>query len=203
LRTIAGFSKILLTEHKAQLSKQVVEFLEIIDTNARRMNVLVKDLLAFSKLGKSDIAFSPVDMNMLVEQVLTALLTETTNHKANIILQNLQPAVCDASLVKQVWYNLIENAMKYSAKKENQLIEIGMTEIGDESVYFVKDNGAGFDMQYADKLFAVFERIHTQEEFEGSGIGLATVYRVITKHGGRVWAEAKPDEGATFYFTLS
>jgi len=202
LRTIVGFSKILLTEHREQLNQQVIEYLEIIDSHARRMNTLVKDLLAFAKLGKADITTGEVDMNLLVEQVLTQLLANTENHRANIILQNLQPAVCDGSLVKQVWVNLVGNALKYSSKKESPVIEIGMKEIDGEQVYFVKDNGAGFDMQYHDKLFGVFQRIHNQEEFEGSGVGLATVHRIVTKHGGRVWAEAKLNEGATFYFTL-
>ena len=111
-------------------------------------------------------------------------------------------AICDANLVKQVWLNLIGNAFKYSAKKELPVIEVGMQQGKDELIFFVKDNGAGFDMQYADKLFAPFQRIHSQEEFEGSGIGLATVHRIITKHGGRVWVEAMPGDGACFYFSL-
>ena len=202
LRTIVGFSKILLSESKEQLSKQTVEYLEIIDKNARRMNALVKDLLAFSKLGKAEVTRTPVDMNLMVEQVLTELMPNEENSKAIVMLHNLAPALCDASLIRQVWVNLIENAFKYSSKKENPVIGIGMIEVNGEQVYFVKDNGAGFDMQYADRLFVMFQRIDDRQEFEGSGIGLATVNRIVTKHGGCIWAEAKLNEGATFYFTL-
>jgi len=202
LRAIVGFSRILLTENREQLSREAVEHLETIDKNARRMHELIKDLLTFSKLGKEKVVSEPLDMNEVVEQVLTELPTNYKNNKAIIMLQSLQPAQGDASLIRQVWVNLLDNALKYSSKKESPVIEIGMKEVADEQVYFIKDNGAGFDMQYVDRLFGVFQRIHEPEEFEGSGIGLATVNRIITKHGGRIWAEAKPGEGAIFYFTL-
>jgi len=202
LRTIAGFSKMLLTENREELSRQAIEKLEIIDKNARRMKVLIKDLLTFSKLGKADITRAPADMNLMVEDVLTELMPNHENHKAIVLLENLEPAVCDGSLIKQVWINLLDNALKYSSKKENPEITIGTAEVASERVYFVKDNGIGFDMQYADRLFGVFQRIHDPQEFEGTGLGLAIVNRIVTKHGGRIWAGAKLNEGATFYFTL-
>jgi two-component system sensor histidine kinase/response regulator len=202
LRAIAGFSKILLTEYSGQLNRQAIGHLEIIDKNARRMKTLIRDLLAFSRPGKADITRNPVDMNLMVEEVLTELMATNEYSKAIVILQDLQPANCETSLTRQVWVNLVDNALKYSSKKENPVIEIGMTEVAGEPVYFVKDNGAGFDMEYADKLFDVFQRIPNQHEFEGSGIGLSTVNRIVTRHGGRVWAKAKLNEGSIFYFTL-
>ena len=141
-------------------------------------------------------------MDFQVQKVITELTADKAYRQVNIIKSRLGLAICDANLVKQVWLNLIGNAFKYSAKKELPVIEVGMQQGKDELIFFVKDNGAGFDMQYADKLFAPFQRIHSQEEFEGSGIGLATVHRIITKHGGRVWVEAMPGDGACFYFSL-
>jgi len=202
LRSIVGFSQILLTDYSQQLNRQAVELLEVIERNALRMNMLVKDLLAFSTPGKADISCQPVDMNMVVEQVLTELPVSRVNPSAIFKLHDLQPAVGDASLIRQVWINLVDNAIKYSSKKESPVIEIGMTVVAGEPVYFIRDNGAGFDMLYADRLFEAFQRMHQPGEFEGTGIGLATVHRIVTRHGGRIWAEAKLNEGATFYFTL-
>ena len=202
LRSIIGFSKILLLEHKEELNAEIKDCLEIIEANARRMSDLIKNLLSFSRLGKAAIHYSRIDMHAQVQQVITELLTGTDQKEIKINTHNLLPATGDANLVKQVWINMIGNAFKYSSKKDLPVIEIGMAEGQNELVYFIKDNGAGFDMQYVHKLFAPFQRIHSQEEFEGSGIGLATVHRIITKHGGRVWAEAKPGDGACFYFSL-
>ena len=143
----------------------------------------------------------PVDMNKLVEPIV-ADLVNATGTKAQITVHPLMPVNGDPVLLSQVYINLISNAIKYSAKKENPEVEIGSFEQDNDHVYFVKDNGAGFDMNYVHKLFGVFQRLHTHEEFEGTGVGLAIVQRIVVKHGGKVWAEGKIDEGATFYFSL-
>ncbi len=202
LRSILGFSHIILTEHKEQLSEEIRDYLQIIESNARRMSDLTKNLLAFSKLGKAAIHYSVVNMDVQVSKVLDELLAVTENRGTKIIKHQLLPAICDAKLVEQVWFNLLGNAFKYSSEKELPVIEIGMRAGKDELIYYIKDNGAGFDMKHAEKLFAPFQRLHSYEEFDGSGIGLATVHRIITKHGGHVWAEAKPGEGACFCFSL-
>lgn len=202
LRSILGYTHILMNEHSMALNPEVISYLKIIEINAKRMSVLTKDLLSFSRLGKTAVKSRKVNMGALVNEVTDELAAEHNNSKTKIIIHNLLPAMCDAALIKQVWHNLIGNACKYSSKKENPVIEIGMSDVQNGPVYYIKDNGAGFDMKYAGKLFTPFERIHSQEEFEGSGIGLATVHRIITKHGGRVWAEAKPGDGACFYFSL-
>jgi len=202
LRSILGFSHILLTEHKEELRGEIREYLQVIQSNAKRMSDLTRHLLAFSRLGRAAIHYAEVDMDLQVQKVITELTADKAYRQVNIIKSRLGLAICDANLVKQVWLNVIGNAFKYSAKKELPVIEVGMQQGKDELIFFVKDNGAGFDMQYADKLFAPFQRIHSQEEFEGSGIGLATVHRIITKHGGRVWVEAMPGDGACFYFSL-
>ena len=202
LRTVLGFSKILLTEYKDQLNTEIIDYLKIIDCNALRMSNLTKDLLSFSKLGRAAINYTEVDMDNQVKRAIDQLMLDGENYNAQIIKHNLTPAWCDANLIQQVWLNLIGNAFKYSAKKERPVIEIGMVADGKEQIYFIKDNGAGFDMQYLNRLFVPFQRMHSLEEFEGSGIGLAIVHRIITKHGGRVWAEATPGDGACFYFSL-
>ncbi len=202
LRSILGFSKILLTEYKDQLNTEVIEYLRIIDFNALRMSNLTKDLLSFSRLGKEGINKIQVNMDMQVKHAIEDLSAETRNYNTRIIKHELGSAFCDASLIQQVWLNLLSNAFKYSAKKEKPVIEIGMELKENEQVYFIKDNGVGFDMQYQSKLFIPFQRIHSQQEYEGSGIGLAIVHRVVTKHGGRVWVEATPGDGACFYFSL-
>jgi two-component system, sensor histidine kinase and response regulator len=129
-------------------------------------------------------------------------ISNSVNHKAEIRLGHIDPTFADHTLLTQVWINLISNAIKYSAKKENPVVEIGSQRSEKNIVYYVKDNGAGFNMDYVDKLFGVFQRLHKSDEFEGTGVGLAIVQRIITRHGGRVWAEAKVNEGATFYFSL-
>jgi light-regulated signal transduction histidine kinase (bacteriophytochrome) len=165
------------------------------------MDTLINDLLAFSRLGKKDIQKTTIDTNQLVRNIVSEISPGVNDH-AQIKFLNLPPASADYSLIKQVWVNLISNGLKYSSKKEIPVVEIGSHPEASETVFYVKDNGAGFDMQYADKLFGVFQRLHKPSEFEGTGVGLAIVQRIVTKHGGRVWGEGKPQEGATFYFSL-
>jgi len=152
-------------------------------------------------LGKKTVQKTELDMNALIGGIL-ATIDNTTKHKAEIKVNNLHPAKGDYSLINQVLVNLITNGIKYSSKKANPLIEITSQKKNEEIMYEVKDNGEGFDMRYADKLFGVFQRLHSQEEFEGTGVGLAIVQRIINKHGGKIWAQAELGEGATFSFTL-
>jgi light-regulated signal transduction histidine kinase (bacteriophytochrome) len=138
----------------------------------------------------------------MVQQVVAQLQEQEKQRTIDFTIDQLPPAQADPTMLQQVWANLIGNAVKYTGQKEKALVHIGAEANGSETIYFVKDNGAGFDMKYADKLFGVFQRLHAASEFEGTGVGLATVQRIITRHGGRVWADAKPGEGATFYFSL-
>jgi PAS domain S-box-containing protein len=202
LRIIDGFGQILLEDHLETLDEEGQKNIQVIMKSARKMGRLIDDLLNFSKSGKSEIRMSVVDMNELVKEVLSELRTSGIVIPANFKLNKLRAAKGDANLLVQVWTNLISNAIKYSGAKENPVIEIGTIEKNDKCIYYVKDNGAGFDMQYADKLFGVFQRLHREEEFAGTGVGLALVQRIIFRHGGSIWAEAKENEGAVFYFTL-
>ncbi len=201
LRILNGHSTILLEDYGDSLDDEAKRLLGSLQRNTRKMNDLIKDLLKFSKSGRQEVEKSEIDTVNLVNTIILELETSTPP-KATIILSPLLPVYADYSLVTQVWINLISNAIKYSAKNENPKIEIGSIQYENEIVHYVKDNGAGFDMKYANKLFGVFQRLHTATEFEGSGVGLAIVKRIISKHGGRVWAESKPNEGATFYFSL-
>jgi len=165
------------------------------------MDRLIDDLLNFSRTGRIEVKKETVDMSELVEDIISNIKPADKSYSTIKIL-NLPPAYCDPNLIKQVWSNLISNALKYSRTKDAPLIEIGAKEMKGQLTYYVKDNGVGFDMQYANKLFGVFQRMHTVSEFEGTGIGLALVQRIIRKHGGEVRADAKVGVGATFYFTL-
>ena len=201
LRSINGYAQMIQDDHAQAFNEEAKRMLNVIRNNAKKMGTLIDDLLAFSRMGRKEISRVPVDFNKLVEPLIMEL-KNTTPDKTRITLHALHNTQGDPSLIAQVYVNLISNALKYSAKKETPAIEIGSEEKDDEIVYYVKDNGAGFDMQYAHKLFGVFQRLHSNEEFEGTGVGLAIVQRIIVKHGGKVWAEGKPDEGAAFYFSL-
>lgn len=202
LRSVLGYSKILVEDYYNKLDKEGQHTLNVIMANAERMGQLIDDLLNFSKLGKASITKDTVDMNQLVNDVLQELQLSGIK-MPQLHMNDLQPAYCDRNLIKQVWNNLISNAIKYSGKKPDPAIEIGMQESGNGIAYYVKDNGAGFDMQYYHKLFGVFQRLHKIEDFPGTGVGLAIIQRIITRHEGMVWAEAKVNEGATFYFSLN
>ena len=201
LRSIIGYSKILEEDHRDKFNDEGKRVLDIIRKNSIKMNSLIDDLLLFSKLGKKEIQKSEIDTGKLVQQLLTEI-KQSDFYRANIITKQLPPIYADPALFTQVWLNLISNALKYSGNKEAPLIEIGSYREENEVVYYIKDNGAGFDMQYAEKLFGVFQRLHKAQDFEGTGIGLSIVKRIIMRHGGRVWAEGKVNEGATFYFSL-
>ena len=200
LRSISGFATLIEKRYADAIGIDGKEYISNLNKSVKQMGALIDDLLSFSRIGKTDIQLRPTDMNDVVKVVISEIAS--LYPPADIKVGKLPTIDCDTALVKQVWVNLISNALKYSAKKEKPTVEIGTCWINDEEAYYVKDNGAGFDMQYANKLFGVFKRLHTPEEYEGTGVGLATVRRIVTRHGGKVWADAKLDEGATFYFTL-
>lgn len=201
LRALNGYSKIIEEDYASVLDVEAKRLLGNIQYNAKRMGTLIDDLLAFSRLGRKEVQKSKIDTVALVKNVLKEINISAT-YNAETKINSLPPADADYALLRQVWINLLSNAMKYSSKKEKPEVQIGSTETDNEVLFFVKDNGAGFNMKYVDKLFGIFQRLHNPAEFEGTGIGLAIVQRIITKHGGRVWAEAETDKGATFYFTL-
>ena len=197
LRAIDGYARMLEEDYAAVLDAEAQRLLGVVRMNAKRMGQLIDDLLAFSRLGRQPAANGPVDMTRLAREAADEL-----RGSRRVEVESLPPARGDGALLKQVWLNFVANALKYSSKNPDARVEIGGREEAQENLYWVRDNGAGFDMRYADKLFGVFQRLHRAEEFEGTGIGLAIVQRVVTRHGGRVWAEGKPGEGACFYFAL-
>ncbi|HEX8059940.1 MAG TPA: PAS domain S-box protein, partial [Cyclobacteriaceae bacterium] len=198
LRIIDGFATILV-EDAIGLDEKMMRNVKTISRNATRMGQLIDDLLNFSRLGRTPIKIAEVNMRGLVDQVLDELQPGNTK----VVLNEIAPAPGDASLIKQVWVNLLSNAIKYSSKKDQPTVEVGMVNDATTPTWYVRDNGAGFSMEYAGKLFGVFQRLHKQDEFEGTGVGLALVQRIVTRHGGKVWAESKLNEGAAFYFTLT
>jgi light-regulated signal transduction histidine kinase (bacteriophytochrome) len=203
LRHVQGFVEMLRKEADGQLSDKAQRYLGTIAKASSEMGHLIDDLLAFSRLGRAEIRASRVDLDELVQDTIRGLEMATTGRRIVWQMAPLGPVVGDPSLLKPVLANLVGNAVKYSCMRDPAVIDIGCA--GEEEgrvILFVRDNGAGFDMQYAHKLFGVFQRLHRTEEFEGTGIGLATVRRIVARHGGRVWAEGAVNEGATFYFTL-
>ncbi|MBV9988954.1 MAG: CHASE3 domain-containing protein [Chitinophagaceae bacterium] len=200
LRAIDGYTKILLEEYGPQVDAHGNLMMETVRRNARRMGQLIDDLLAFSRLGKQHLVTTAVNMEQLVHGIIDELKGQQP--RLQVVLHELPVASGDNSMLKQVVSNLVGNAVKYSSKKQNPCIEIGAYSEDGSDIYYVRDNGAGFDMAYADKLFGVFQRLHSTREFEGTGVGLAIVHRIIQRHGGRVWAEAREGEGAVFYFSL-
>ncbi len=202
LRAIDGFCQILMTEHAPGLDGEPRRYLQRVSENTRKMGLLIDELLHFSRLGRQPMTRQPVAMAGLVRQCLEELQGEREGREVEVILGELPPCRADAPLLKQVWLNLLANALKFTRSRAQARIEAGSFARDGETVYFVRDNGVGFDMAYADKLFGVFQRLHRQEDYEGTGVGLALVHRIIHRHGGRVWAEARPDQGAAFFFTL-
>ncbi len=202
LRAIDGFSRIVAEDFGPHLPPEARELLADVRANAKQMGRLVDDLLAFSRLGRKPVARQPVATAALVRGCINELLPATADRRVDVRVGDLPDCEADPALLKQVWLNLLANALKYSGKKDAAVVEVGSTLTPDGPAYFVRDNGVGFDMRYADKLFGVFQRLHRAEEYEGTGVGLAIVQRMIHRHGGRVWADAEPGRGATFFFTL-
>jgi PAS domain S-box-containing protein len=201
LRAIDGFSQILLKQYGPSLAEEPREYLQLVRDNTVQMGNLVDDLLAFSRLGRQPLSKQEVPTGSIVEQILCDAQQQAGGRCVRVSVDEMPDLWGDPRLLKQVFANLIQNAFKYTRMRAEAVIKIGSSEIGGQRVFFVRDNGAGFDMQYADKLFGVFQRLHRAEDFEGTGVGLAIVQRIIERHGGRVWAEAAVDKGATFYFT--
>jgi len=202
LRAIDGFSRVVLEDYIDKLDDEGKRFLNIIRGNTKKMGQLIDDLLEFSRLGRQEIRTSGIDMGKLAKAVSEELKLAVPERKLKFTINTLIPAQGDQAMIRQVFVNLLSNAVKFTRPKERAVIEVDGRSEGNENVYTVKDNGVGFDMQYVNKLFGVFQRLHSSEEFEGTGVGLAIVQRIIHRHGGRVWAEGKVGEGATFYFSL-
>jgi signal transduction histidine kinase len=202
LRSIDGFSKILLKDYSDKLDDEGKELLQFIVKDASKMKQLIDDLLAYSRAGMQEIRIAPIDMNRMAREIIEELHERIGDKTIDFEIRHLIPAKGDRILIKQVWFNLLSNAVKYTSKTEGPKIEVGSYIKEHEIIYYVKDNGAGFDMDYALKLFNVFQRLHSEQEFEGTGVGLAIVKNSIARHGGHVWAEGQTGKGATFYFTL-
>ena len=203
LRAIHGYTKMLERNFDAQLSGEAHRLMNNIMHNAKKMGMLIDDLLSFSRTGRKELVKMNINMQYLVTNICTELKKEQDDRNIEFNIGPLLAADADNIAIKQVWLNLVSNAIKYSKHKETAIIEIGSEMKAGEIIYHIKDNGAGFDMRYADKLFGVFQRLHSDEEFEGTGVGLALVQRIVLKHGGRIWGEGKVNHGATFYFTLN
>jgi PAS domain S-box-containing protein len=204
LRAVNGFAGIVLEEFSGQLPAEGRHYLERVRQGGLRMGELIDDLLTFARLSRQPLNRQPVDTTRLVREVLAELNVAGNGRPLEIRIGELPPCQGDPALLKQVWTNLLSNGAKYTRDRTPGIVEIGCERgpgPGGECVYFVRDNGVGFDMQYANKLFGVFQRLHRADEFEGTGVGLAIVQRVVHRHGGRVWANAEPGRGATFYFT--
>jgi PAS domain S-box-containing protein len=202
LRAVDGFSRILQGEYASELSPEARHYLDLVQENACQMGQLIDDLLAFSRLSRKPLTKHSVSPADRVRQVLEDLWQEQEGRQVEIIIDDLPACQADPSLLKQVYVNLLSNALKYTRKREVTRIQVGYQMQDNQPVYYVKDNGVGFDMRYADKLFGVFQRLHRAEEYEGTGVGLAIVQRIIRRHGGHVWVDAGVDEGAAFYFTI-
>ena len=202
LRALDGFSRILVEEYAPQLPAEARRYLDLVRSNTLQMGRLIEDLLAFSRLGRLEMAKTTVQPDALVREAWDLLRCEPDQRHVTLTVGDLPPCHGDRILLGQVFINLLSNALKFSRERNPAVIEVGSSREAGEDVYFVRDNGVGFDMRYADKLFGVFQRLHRPEDYEGSGVGLAIVQQIIHRHGGRVWAEAAPDKGATFFFAL-
>jgi len=202
LRAIDGFSQAILEDFGPKLPEEGLRYLQTIRYSAQQMGALIDDLLAFARLNRQEMSKRPIDTGKLVRGTLDELGFPWPNRSVEVRVEDLPMSSGDPVLLKQVWMNLLSNALKYTGKREKAALEIGCMKTNGTDTFFVRDNGTGFDMRYANKLFGVFQRLHRVEDYEGTGVGLAIVQRIVHRHGGRVWAEAVVDRGATFYFTL-
>jgi PAS domain S-box-containing protein len=202
LRHVSGFAELLQKHAAAALDESGRRYLKVIHESARHAGRLVDDLLAFSRMGRAELRQTPVDTAALVEEVRRDVAGEAERRDVRWEVGPLPAVQGDPTMLRLVWHNLLSNALKYTRPRAEARVEVGGTAGEREVVFFVRDNGVGFDMKYKDKLFGVFQRLHRPEQFEGTGIGLANVRRIVARHGGRAWAEGVPDGGATFYFSL-
>jgi two-component system NtrC family sensor kinase len=202
LRSIDGFSKLLLDDHAGQLDAEGHEYLQLVRESAQRMSALIDDLLLLSRVGRADLSRDPIDLSGIAKGVAEGLNENDPDREVQWCIAGQLLVEADSGLMRVVFDNLLSNAWKFTAKVPAARIEVGTDQQEGVTVFFVRDNGAGFNMEYAEKLFSPFLRLHTEAEFAGTGIGLATVHRIVDRHGGRIWAESSVDHGATFYFTL-
>lgn len=202
LRHIDGYVDLLVSRCRDGLSDKGLHYVDTIAASARQMGTLIDDLLQFSRTGRAEMHRDNVDMNQVLKEALTMVQESSSGKAIEWVIEDLPTVRGDYPLLRQVWANLLGNAVKYSRSKEVARIEVRACKERGEVIFVVEDNGVGFDMQYVNKLFGVFQRLHSQEEFEGTGIGLATVQRIVNRHGGRVWAEGELNKGARFYFSL-
>ena len=202
LRHINGHAGVLIAEHGSQLQSEAQQLLKRIEEGTQKMARMIDDLLNLARLDRHSMTLQMTPLNSLIENVLHDLESETADRKIDWRVGSLPSVNCDPGLIQQVFVNLLSNAVKYTRRLERAVIEIDQLTVEGQLVLFVRDNGAGFNPKYSDKLFGTFQRLHSDEEFEGTGVGLATVQRIVRKHGGRVWAEAETNKGATFYFSL-
>ena len=202
LRAISGYSSILIEDYRDMFNEEGKRLCSIVCDEAKRMAVLIDDLLEFSRISRSSMNMTMIEMTELAETVYRELTAQEMRERITLQLHQLPKAYGDPILIRQVWLNLLSNAIKYSSKKEIATIDIDGSYNENEVIYKVQDSGSGFDMRYAAKLFGVFQRLHSIQEFDGTGVGLAIVQSIVNRHGGRVWAEGEVDKGATFYFSL-
>jgi signal transduction histidine kinase len=202
LRAITGFSEILMQDHHASLPPAVQHLLENVNRRGRQGQQLIEALLRFSRLGRQPLSRAPIDVSALVHALIQELQSQEADRHIEVRVNALPEVVADPALLRQVFANLLSNAFKFTRGRESALVEVFVQVHDGEGVFVVRDNGAGFDMRYAGRLFGVFQRFHSQEEFEGTGVGLSLVQRIVHRHGGKVWAESEVDKGARFFFTL-
>jgi PAS domain S-box-containing protein len=202
LRSIDGYARVLQEDFYDKLDDEGKRVIKVIMNNAKRMGQLIDDLLDFARLGRKDVVKTNLDMTSMVKSIAEEAVRDESQRKIDVVVHSLHPSLVDIDMIRQVWINLISNAVKYTGRNANARIEISSSQTKDEVIYKVQDNGVGFDMQYSDKLFGVFQRLHKMQDFSGTGVGLAIVKRIVSRHEGRVWGEGKLDSGATFYFTI-
>lgn len=202
LRAIYGFSKIILEDYEEKLDENGKSVLRTIYSNAQKMGQLITDILNFSRISRREFKRVKINMNLLIREVIDEFKNTLPEKKHIFTVTDVPNALGDYIMLKEVWRNLVSNAIKFSSIKEKPIIEIGAFESHGEQTYFIKDNGVGFDMKYKGMLFEIFQRLHSEQDFEGTGVGLSIVKRIIEKHRGRVWGEGEVGKGATFYFTL-
>jgi light-regulated signal transduction histidine kinase (bacteriophytochrome) len=202
LRHVGGFVDLLIKNNSAQLDESGLRYLNIISDSSHEMGDLIDALLTFSRLGRADLQVTRINSKNIVSHVVKSFSDELAGRNVKINISDIPDVTGDSTLINQVWVNLISNAIKYSKNVEKAVIDIGSEFKDGKTIFYVKDNGAGFDMKYADKLFGVFQRLHKARDFEGIGIGLANVNRIVMRHGGKCWAESEVGKGATFFFSV-
>ncbi|MTK63575.1 MAG: GHKL domain-containing protein [Methanobacterium sp.] len=202
LRAIDGFSRIVIEDYEQELDEEGVRLLNIIRDNTKKMGQLIDDILLLSRAGRQEMNIGKLDLTSLAKNVYNEFQQETSTRNIDFVVEDTPQVEADRALMTQVLTNLIGNAIKFTKKTEHPRIEFGYSEDESNYIYHVKDNGAGFNMKYYDKLFGLFQRLHSQEEFEGTGVGLSIVQRIVSRHNGRVWGEGEVGKGATIYFSL-